>query len=623
MAESKQNELSWRDAPMREVAVWEPKINVRYAEDGTIYIKQEKPLPEGPARIMEPFVHFAETTPDRLFLADRKGGGDWRKLTYGDALKKVRSLGQFILDQGLTADRPILVLSGNDLEHALVGLAAAYVGVPYAPVSTAYSNPKTEYKRLKEIVPPLNPGMIFAAEKETYAGAIAAIATEDVKLLHVDSKNADGIDFEDACNTEATDAVDQAFANVTKDTIVKFLFTSGSTGTPKAVINTNGMISAGQMMNQETFLFMKEEPIVVLDWAPWNHTAGGNKVFYMVMFNGGTLYIDDGRPTPQEIQKTIRNLEEVSPTWYFNLPKGFEMLLDHMKTHPDFCQKFYKNLKMLWYAGAKISQHTWNTLEETAVATIGKRILIGSGLGATETSPPALFCTWPMEESGNMGLPCNGVELKLVPMEGKLDARVRGPNIMPGYYKNPEATKKAFDEEGFYCFGDALKPWDPDDFSKGFMFDGRTAENFKLNTGTWVTTGILRDKVVDHFEEAIKDLAVTGADRDFLGALVFPNFEVLGKIAGKPDASPAELVEDAKVKAYFQDHLDSLAAKNTGSSTLVKRILLVDTPPSPVHNELTDKGSVNQRAVLANRAALVEEIYAGSPRLIEISGVKK
>ncbi|WP_321397050.1 feruloyl-CoA synthase [Emcibacter sp.] len=618
MAEIKTTEPSWKNAPLREVSLWEPKINVRYAENGTIYITEEKPLPEIPDRIIDPLMHFAKTVPDRLFLADRKGGGDWRRVTYGQALEKIRSLGQFLLDQGLSADRPLLILSGNDLEHALLGLAAAYVGVPYAPVSAAYSNPNTEYKRLREIVPPLNPGMIFAAEKDGFAGAIAAIAEKDTKLLFGDSENDDGIDYAKAERTPVTKAVDEAYKKVNKDTIVKFLFTSGSTGTPKAVINTNGMIAAGQVMIQETFLFLRDEPVVVLDWAPWNHTAGGNKVFYMVMFNGGTLYIDDGRPTPADIYKTIRNLEDVSPTWYFNLPKGFEMLLDHMKTHPDFCKKFFKNLKMLWYAGAKLSQHTWNTLEEQAVATTGTRILIGTGLGATETSPPALFCTWPQEESGNMGLPCSGVELKLVPMDGKLDARVRGPNIMPGYYKNPKATEKAFDEEGFYCFGDALKPVVPGDFSKGFLFDGRTAENFKLNTGTWVTTGILRDKVIDHFENAVKDVAITGADRDFLGALIFPNFEVLKEIAGLPDAEPGVLVSNPEVRNFFQQKLNEMAAKSTGSSTLVRRILLVETPPSSVTNEVTDKGSVNQRAVLQNRADLVEEIYKGSPRLIEI-----
>ncbi|WP_417320255.1 feruloyl-CoA synthase [Emcibacter sp.] len=623
MEQNKTVEQTWQQAPMREISLWKPDINVRRTEDGTIYITQKKPLPEFPGRIMEPLVHFAETAPDRVFLADRGKDGEWRKLTYREALAKARNLGQFLLDQGLSADRPLLILSGNDLEHALLGLACAYVGVPYAPVSAAYSNPATEYKRLMEIVPPLNPGMIYAAEKEPFSGAIAAIANPDTKLLFGDSKNDQGIDFASAVATPATQAVDEAFDRVTGDTIVKFLFTSGSTGTPKAVINTNSMISAGQIMTSETFLFMKEEPVVVLDWAPWNHTAGGNKVFYMVMFNGGSLYIDDGRPTPGEIHKTIRNLEEVSPSWYFNLPKGFEMLLDHMKTHPEFCQKFFKNLKMLWYAGAKLSQHTWNTLEERAVATTGTRILIGTGLGATETSPVALFCTWPQEESGNMGLPCNGCELKLVPTEGKYDARVRGPNIMPGYYKNPEATKKAFDEEGFYCFGDALKPLDPDDFSIGFLFDGRTAENFKLNTGTWVNTGALRDKIIDHYENAVKDVAIAGADRDFLSALIFPNFDVVAKKLNLSSTTPEEIVATPEVREYFKTKLDELAAQSTGSSTLIRRALLIEIPPSAKDNEVTDKGSVNQRALIQNRAHLVEEIYDGSPRIIEISKRKK
>jgi feruloyl-CoA synthase len=364
------------------------------------------------------------------------------------------------------------------------------------------------------------------------------------------------------------------------------------------------MISSNQVMTREAFAYFKTEPPVVLDWAPWNHTAGGNKVFFMVMWNGGTLYIDDGRPTKADIWKTVRNLSEISPTWYFNVPTGFDALIPHLKKDPELRRTFFKRLKMLWYAGASLAQHSWDALERLAVETTGTRIVIATGLGATETAPAALFCTWPQDSAGNVGLPIPGVTLKLVPFEGKYDARVTGPNITPGYWRQPELSAQCFDEEGFYKFGDALMPVDPDDFSKGFRFDGRTAENFKLDTGTWVATGALRMDFIDHFGDSIRDVAITGADRPYLGALVFPR-------------DPAR-AEDPKLRAELREKLISLAARSTGSSNRIRRLLVVAEPPTIEAGELTDKGSINQRAVLRNRSELVDELYGGSPRVIDL-----
>lgn len=372
-------------------------------------------------------------------------------------------------------------------------------------------------------------------------------------------------------------------------------------------------------MTRDAFTYFEDESPILLDWAPWNHTAGGNKVFYMALFNGGTLYVDDGSPRPADIHKTVRNLKDVSPTWYFNVPKGYEALVTMMEDDEELRQGFYKNLKLMWYAGASMAQHTWDSLERLAVQTIGKRVVIGTGLGATETAPGAIYCTWPQKIAGNIGLPVKGLTLKLVPMDGKYDARVKAPTVTPGYWRQEQLTKDAFDEEGFYKFGDALRVADPEDYNKGFIFDGRTAENFKLDTGTWVATGALRNQFINHFGDVVNDVTITGADQSFLGALVFPNHDALRKMADMPDADIKDVLNHTKIREFFQQKLQNLATEATGSSTLIRKLILVDIPPSLESSELTDKGSVNQRAVLNNRPHLVKEMYSDSDRLIAIT----
>lgn len=387
--------------------------------------------------------------------------------------------------------------------------------------------------------------------------------------------------------------------------MAEFLFASGSTGAPKAVPNTHGMLCANQQSVRQACAYFDQAPPVLLDWTPWHHTAGGNKVFLIALTNGGTLYIDDGRPTRAEISRTVRNLREVSPTWYFNVPTGFDALIPFLEADAELRATFFRDPGMLWYAGASMAQHTWDALERLAVQATGTRIVLGTGLGATETSPAALMCTWPQPGPGNVGLPIPGITLKLVPMEGKYDARIKGPNVMPGYWRRPDLTEGAFDEEGFYRFGDALKPVDPDDLSRGFRFDGRTAENFKLDTGTWVTTGPLRMEVIEHFGGLVRDVAIAGADKPWLGGLVF----LRGGLEGDDPAVRGELL--AKLRA--------LAARATGSSNRIRGILIVPGQPSMAAGEVTDKGSLNQRAVLRNRADLVDELYAGSSRTIDIA----
>lgn len=606
-------------APMRPVAVWQPSITTRTAPDGTVYVEQDIPLPPYPDRVTDPLVDWAARQPEKPLYAERAPSGDWRYLTFGDALAGARALGEALLDAGLTPERPLAILSGNSLDHALLALAALHVGVPYAAVSPAYSLVSKDFARLRGVFETIDPGMVYADDAEAFGPAIDAVAAPDCRRLFSRNAPEAAQTFDAARATIPTAAVETAHDAITRETIAKFLLTSGSTGTPKAVINTHGMICANQIMSREVFAFFKTEPPELLDWAPWHHTAGGNKLFFLPLFNGGTLHIDDGNPTPAGVEKTVRNLREVSPNWYFNVPMGFDALIPHLEADAALRESLFKNLKLLWYAGAGMAQHTWDAFERISVETIGARVLMATGLGATETAPASLMCTWAQDKPGNIGLPCPGLSLKLVPMDGKLDARVKGPNVTPGYWRAPDLTAKSFDEEGYYRFGDALRPADPDDFSKGFFFDGRTAENFKLDTGTWVATGALRTAFIDHFAGLVSDVAIAGADRPFLTALAFPDPAAVRRIAGAPENAPiAGLFDDDAVREDFRARLAALAERSTGSSNRVRRMLLVDPPPSPETGELTDKGSVNQRAVLRNRAELVEELYGTSPRVIEI-----
>lgn len=619
MREVSLQEAGTQAAGQRAARFWQPRVALRREADGTLYVEQALALPPYRDRITEPLLEWAARAPERTLYAARGADGGWRRLSFGAAADGMRRLGQFLLDHRLSAQRPLAILSGNDLDHVLLALAAIHVGIPYAAISPAYSLVAGDRARLHGVFETLEPGMVFASDAGTFGAAIDAVADASLPRLFAKGARSPAEDFAAALATEPTAAVDRAFAAVTPDTVAKFLFTSGSTGTPKAVINTHRMICANQAMVREVYTYFKDEPPVLLDWAPWHHTAGGNKLFFMPVFSGGTLYIDDGNPTPAGIERTVRNLRDVSPNWYFNVPKGFEALIPHLERDPELRESLFRDLKMLWYAGAAMAQHTWEALERLAVETTGARVLIGTGLGATETAPAALMCTWPVERAGNVGLPCPGISLKLVPMDGKYDARVKGPTVTPGYWKAPELTAQAFDEEGYYRFGDALRPADPDDPAAGFLFDGRTAENFKLDTGTWVNSGALRTGFIDHFGTAVRDVAIAGADRPYLSALVFPDFAELRRLSGLGADAPAEaLFAHPGVAGFFRGRLRSLAVQATGSSSLVRRMLLVDPPPTLESGEMTDKGSVNQRVVLRNRAAEVEELYAGSPRVLEI-----
>jgi len=461
----------------------------------------------------------------------------------------------------------------------------------------------------------LTPGLVFVNDGGPFARALYATVPDEIELVVARNPLGDRKTtlFSDLLGAQDDAGVAAAHEAVTPDTIVKFLFTSGSTGSPKAVINTHRMLCSNQAMLASGFAFVTDEPPVVVDWLPWSHTFGSNHNFNMVLTCGGSLYIDEGNPTPPGVPKTVRNLREIAPTIYFNVPKGYEALIAHFRADETLRRNFFSRLKVLFYAGAGLNQTTWDELTRLAVETTGERIIFLSSLGSTETSPLALACSWDFDRPGNIGVPTPGVELKLVPNEGKLEARLRGPHITPGYWRQHDLTRDAFDEEGFYKIGDALKFVDPSDPGKGLLFDGRIAEDFKLSTGTWVSVGPLRARFIDHFAPYVRDVVFAGADRDFIAALVFPDVEACRKLGGLgPDASASDIVGAPGVRQKFAELLKKLAALSQGSSTRIVRAILMADLPSMDKSEMTDKGSINQRAVLRNRAPLVDELY-GAP----------
>jgi feruloyl-CoA synthase len=600
---------------LRPVRLGKLDVVLEKSADGVMHIRAAQPLGKYHRKLSDALEHWARTAPERTFLAQRDSQGDWRKLSYAQVLSDVRRIGAALLRRGLSPDKPIVVLSGNDIEHALLGLAATYVGIPYAPISPAYSLMSSDFGKLRMIFELLTPGLVFVNDGGPFARALYAAVPDEIELVVARNPLGDRKTalFSDLLGVPDDASVDAAHDAVTPDTIVKFLFTSGSTGSPKAVINTHRMLCSNQAMLASGFAFVTDEPPVVVDWLPWSHTFGSNHNFNMVLTFGGSLYIDEGNPTPPGVPKTVRNLREIAPTIYFNVPKGYEALVAHFRADETLRRNFFSRLKVLFYAGAGLNQTTWDELTQLAVETTGERIIFLSSLGSTETSPLALACSWDFDRPGNIGVPTPGVELKLVPNEGKLEARLRGPHITPGYWRQHELTRDAFDEDGFYKIGDALKFVDPNDPGKGLLFDGRIAEDFKLSTGTWVSVGPLRARFIDHFAPYIRDVVFAGADRDFIAALVFPDIEACRKLGGLgPDASASDIVGAPGVRQKFADLLKKLATLSQGSSTRVARTILMADLPSMDKSEMTDKGSINQRAVLRNRASLVDELY-GTP----------
>ena len=602
---------------VRRVRMRTSGASVQRLPGGAFLIKPDEALRPYPKVLTDRLAHWAKTAPERVCIARRGADDEWRLLTYAQVWDSVRSIGQALLDRGLSAERPVAILSENDLEHFLLTLAGQHVGIPTAPLSPAYSLVSRDFGKLRHTLKILTPGLVFASDGARYAPAIEAVVGEHVEIVTTtappDRRYA--ALFTGLLETNPTPGVAAAHEKIDPDGVAKFLFTSGSTAMPKAVVNTHRMICSNQQMIAQIFGFLEDEPPVIVDWLPWNHTFGGNHDVGIALYNGGTFYIDDGRPGPGLIERTVRNLREISTTVYFNVPKGYEDLLPFLRADRELRDSFFRRLGLMFYAGAGLSQPVWDAYRELALETCGERIIMATGLGSTETAPMSIQTTWETDRAGTIGIPVPGVELKLVPRDDKLEARVRGPNVTPGYWREPELTKRVFDEEGFYSFGDAVRFIDPNDVNKGLLFDGRLAEDFKLANGTWVSVGPLRAKLLGHFAPFVRDAVIAGLDRDYIAAIIFVDLESCRALAPDlPGNAPlADVVRHPAVRARFDSLLGSFANQSTGSTSRVARAVLAEEPPSLDVGEITDKGSFNQRAVLDRRAALVEQLYAAEP----------
>jgi feruloyl-CoA synthase len=596
-----------RDDPEALFAV--PAIVADRRADGSIVLKSTTPLKPSARCVGDWLEHWAAQTPDRIFLGERASvEAPWTTVTYRQALAQVRSIAAWILAQGLSAERPLVILADNSIDHALFALAAQHVGVPSAAISPAYSLMSRDFDKLKSMITLLQPGAIYVSGTKPFAAALSAIQPlHSARIISGNAADADAILFRTIAATPETPAVEQAFAAVTPDTIAKFLFTSGSTGTPKAVINTQRMLTSSQQAKAQTWAFLEAaRDLVILDWLPWSHTFGANHNFNLVLRNGGTLYVDGGKPAPGLFATSLANLRSVMPTVYFNVPRGFDMLIAALRGDDELRRRFFGEVKFAFYAGAALPQNLWDALEELSIKTSGRVLPMVSAWGSTETSPLATDCHFQAKRSGNIGVPIPGTELKLVSSGDKLEVRVRGPNVTPGYWKAPELTAQAFDSDGFYMIGDAVTFADQARPELGLFFDGRVAEDFKLNSGTWVSVGTLRVAGISALAPLAQDIVVTGHGGDEVRFLVFPNIAACRAHAGLPDSAEVkDVIGHEKVRAAFAQGLAKLKAQSGNSSGHATRALLLAEPASVDGGEITDKGYINQRAVLTRRAGAV------------------
>jgi feruloyl-CoA synthase len=583
-------------------------------------LRSLEPLGEYPRRFTEYLVRWADECPGSVFLAQRQADGAWRTLTYSAALEQVRRIGGALLQRDLGAERPLMILSGNSIEHALLALAAMHVGVPVAPVSPAYSLVDPEASRVRHAVGLLTPGLVYAEDAALFERAVAQAVPADTEVLALSGgfSSRAHTAFATLLNGDGADA-DRAHQAVTADTIAKFLFTSGSTRLPKAVINTHRMLSCNQRMYAQCYPFLRDEPPVLVDWLPWHHTAGGNANMGTVLANGGTMYIDAGKPTEAGIAQTVANLREIAPTIYYTVPKGLEMLVERMRADVPLRERFFSRLRLIFPAGAALPRPVQDAVEAMSLEVSGHKVPMTMGLGMTETAPFAISAHLPAWKAGVIGLPAPGVQVKLAPVADKLEVRYRGPSITPGYWRQPELSREAFDEEGYFRSGDAAKFIDEAHPGQGLLFDGRIVEDFKLSSGTWVNVGAMRAAVLAAGMPYLHDVVFVGHDRDELGMLVFLSSAAGGLChSAGPEPAYAQIAVDAGVRGWLRDLLHRLAARAGGSSQRIVRALILDQPPAISAGEITDKGTLNQRAVIQRRQAAVELLYssADDPRVV-------
>lgn len=602
----------------RHVNYAERRVDIERREDGSMILRNPHPIGEPASNLIEPLRKWAVERADRVWLGKRRAPepgqtyGDWETVTYAEANDRVNALAQGMLDRGLGPDAPLMILSGNSIEHALMTYAAILAGTPAVPVSPSYSLMSSDHEKLKYVVGLIEPKMILVQDSRPFEKALAALDLDGVTVVACEGPC--DITYADLVATQPTDAVEESYKRLNWDMVAKYLFTSGSTGMPKAVITTHRMMCVNSVMAKNLIIEEEgEEPPTLLNWLPWNHCFGGNAVLNNLLTSGGTLYIDGGRPVPGAFEETLQNLREISPTTYSTVPAAYGMLVPALEEDDALARNFFAKLKFLSYGGAALAQDLYDRLQAVAIRIIGERLILSSGYGATETAPTIMNVHWETERMGLLGLPLPGIEIKLVPTGSKLEVRVKGDCITPGYYKNPEKTAEAFDEEGFYKLGDAAKFVNPDDPAEGLVFDGRVVEDFKLSTGTWVSAGRLRVQAVESSGGLLQDALVAGLDREYIGILGFPNVTACQACVGDHSLNVEELVHHPKVLETLAEGLRFHNETNPGSSTRIKRALLMTEPPSVDKGELTDKGYINQSTALSRRADLVEKLYADPP----------
>ena len=593
-----------------------PRVAVLDRDDGSRIVSVPIAQPPYPRHLSEWLRQWAREVPARVFLAERAKDGAWRTITYGEFREAADAMTAALMRRGHSPARPVAALSDNAINFALLMFGAMQAGIPFMPVSPAYSLMSHSFSKIQYVFETMKPSLVYVPAVAPFAKALAAVDLAGIAVLTDDADpDRPGTETIAAWRREsAGPEVDQALAHIGLDQVAKILLTSGSTGMPKGVINTQRMMCSNQAAMAALWPFLAERPPVLVDWLPWNHTFGANFCFNMILKHGGTLHIDGGRPAPGRFEATLRNLRDVQPTLLFNVPRGYDMLIPALEADEDFARRLFADLDVIFYAGAALPKSSWERLSALARKHRGDTLPIVSALGATETAPCITLCHWQADWPVPIGLPVPGIDAKLAPSGGKMELRVRGPAITPGYYGDPDRTHDAFDEEGYFKLGDAVKFVDPARPETGFVFDGRVSENFKLTTGTWVHVGTLRLAVISAAAPAVQDAVIAGHDRSALAALLFPNVEACRTIAGLPkEASAAEIVAHPRVRAHVQKGLARHNADSPGSSTVITRALFLVTPPAIDANEITDKGYINQRAVLDHRASEVARLYEPSP----------